>query len=179
MMKELYRKYFQKSNTFLYPLLRFKKNKHPKPVQTFISCDGEYTHTDRKLLCLYKIENTEQWKNFETSHLMPHTMLETSVLTNDDHIVYVFDFDLPEIRDDFDRFLDGQYSKFSVNAKKLITNFYGIHTPEWVYIESYIHPSKYFKNYAEILGVDEQDLRKGGELCDRYSVERENIKLPK
>lgn len=69
--------------------------------------------------------------------------------------------------------MDGKYSKMSTRAKQLLTDYYGIHTPEWVFIESYVFPEAYFDKYAEILEVDVKKLRKVGELCDKYDPEKE------
>jgi hypothetical protein len=74
-------------------------------------------------------------------------------------------------------FVVGAYSKFSSNGKRFLSDYYGIHTAEWVYIESYIFPKKYFKQYAEILEVDVKILQEVGELCDKYNEEKETFKL--
>jgi hypothetical protein len=52
---------------------------------------------------------------------------------------------------------------------------YGVHTPEWVYIESFIFPEKYFAVYANILNIDEDLLRAVGELCEGYNREKETF----
>jgi hypothetical protein len=172
MMSDIYRKYFQKSITFLYPLLGFKKNKHPRPVQTYLSWKetGTAPH-HRKLVCVYEKKNTEEWKNFEREHLITHKMLELCVPVDDNTIVYIFDFN--HLASDFDFFLKGKYSELSTFVKKTLTDYYGTHTPEWVYIESYLFPGKYFKQYADILLIDEQFLKQVGQLCDRYDPEKE------
>jgi len=175
---EIYRKYFQKSSTFLYPLLGFKKGKHPKPEKTFISWQGfSSTGKHRRLFCVYRRdESRQEWKDFEREYLITHKMLETSVPLDDDRIMYVFD--MTGVKEDYDAFLNGKYSQFSQASRKVLGDYYGIHTPEWVYIESYLFPDKYFKQYAQILDVEEQFLRHVGELCDRYDEARETCELP-
>ncbi len=176
-IKEIYRKYFQKSSTFLYPLLGFVKGKHPKPEQTYVFWQGSPDKpSQRKLYCVYKRSETQAWKDFEREHLITHKMLQTSVPLEDDKIMYVFDMNT--VADDFDAFMKGKYSKFSQNARKVLMNYYGVHTPEWVYIESYLFPDKYFKQYAQILDVEESFLKHVGELCDRYDEARETCTLP-
>jgi hypothetical protein len=172
-MKEIYKEYFQKSTTFLYPMLGMKKSKTPKPRQTYISWGDDIHYTDRKLVVLYDREDSDQWKRFEANILMTHPMLMDSVIVSDEQIIYIFNFDVPEYREDFDNFINGQYSQFSNNAKKKITDYFGIQSPEWIFIESYIHPKKYFQTYADILEVEVATIQKAGELCDKFNSEKE------
>ncbi len=173
-MKDIYTKYFQKSATFLYPILGIKKNKYPKPRQTYLSWQEMISVTDKRLLCLFDRDTSDKWKRFEANVLMTHPMLMDCVIIDDDQILYIFDFSLPNLYEDYNHFLKGNYSKLSNNSKKLITDYYGVQTPEWIYIESYIHPHKYFKTYAEMLGVDISVIKKTGELCDKYNDSKEN-----
>jgi hypothetical protein len=174
MISKIYDKYFQKSFTFLYPLLGFKKDKHPRPVQTYLSWAGSaYNKSSRKLICVYENTDDEKWKTFEREYLITHKMLDMCVPLDNNQIVYIFDFN--SVSEDFDSFLSGKYSKMSSHTKKILADYYGIHTPEWVYIESFIFPAKYFKQYAEILGVEEDFMRSVGELCDRVNFEKETF----
>ena len=65
MIKDMYRKYFQKSYTFLYPLLGFKRTKDPRPLQVYLHWPEEFPDEERKLVCIYQKEDTDQWTNFE------------------------------------------------------------------------------------------------------------------
>lgn len=178
MMKDLYKKYFQKSTTFLYPFLKLKKGQHPRPKKTYISFGDSIHYTDRKLICVYETKDTDVWRDFEASILMTHPMLDSVILIEEENsVVYVFDFDTPDLKDDFDNFIIGKYSQFSKEGKKRITDYYGIQTAEWVYIESYIHPKKYFKTYAKILSHPIEELQKVGELCNKYNSEKEHCIL--
>ena len=173
MISEIYRKYFQKSFTFLYPLLGFNKGKHPKPENVYTYSDSSGIQLkNKKLICVYKKNDTEAWKQFELKHLITHKYLEYSYPLNDDTVIYVFNLEM--LGDDFDAVIAGRYSKLSNPAKKLLTDYYGVHTPEWVYIESFLFPEKYYKHYAEILNVDEDILRDVGELCEKPNLEKEN-----
>ena len=173
-MKDIYVKYFQKSATFLYPLLNMKKNKHPKPRQTYVTWDSSITTQDRILICLFDRDNTEAWKKFELNVLMTHPLMMDSVIVDDDQIIYLFDFNVPNLKDDFDTFIEGKYSKFTNDSKKVITDYYGIQSAEWVFIESYIHPKKYFEIYSQLLKVDLSIIKETGELCDKYNSDKEN-----
>ena len=88
-------------------------------------------------------------------------------------IVYIFDFN--SMASDYDAFLKGKYSELSPFVKKTLTDYYGVHTPEWVYIESFLFPAKYFKQYSQILDVEEDFLRTVGELCDHHDKKKETL----
>lgn len=174
-MNDLYRKYFQKSFTFLFPLLEFKKKSKYKPEQTYLVWEGVYNKDARKLICVYKREDSEEWKAFEREELVTHKMLDYCLPVDNDCVVYVFDFNI--YKDDYDNFLEGKYSKISNYAKQLLNKYYGIHTPEWVFIESYLFPESYFDKYAQILGVNVKELIKVGELCDKHDTEKETCTI--
>ncbi len=171
MISEIYRKYFQKSYTFLYPLLGFHKSKHPKPYQTYLAWPGVCDPEDRKLVCVYERDATDEWREFEREILITHKSLDQVIPVDDELIAYVFDMN--PFKEDLDAFLTGKYSRMSVESKKKLTDYYGVHTPEWVYIESFLFPEKYFSQYAKILDVDEDLIRQVGELCEGYDRERE------
>lgn len=176
MIKTLYKDYFQKSYTFLYPLLGFKKNSTPfKPVQTYVSWQDEVVSTDNKLICIYELDDSQAWHDFEKKVLLCHPMLDYVNKTEDGKMAYVFDLHM--FSKDCTNFINGKYSKFSEKAKKAISDYYGIHTPEWVYVESFLFPKKYFKAYAEILLIPVDTLQKVGELCNKYDPEKETFKF--
>lgn len=175
MISQIYRGYFQKSHTFLFPLLGFKKNARFKPEQTYISWTGIINPQDRRLVCVYKREDSEAWKSFESDILIAHKMLDYCVPIDDNTVVYVFDFN--SMKEDFDAFLNGKFSTFSSSSKKAITEYYGTHTPEWVYIESFLFPAKYYKQYAEILNLDVNLLQDVVELCEKYDEQKEQCEL--
>ena len=172
MITEIYRDYFQKSYTFLYPCLGFSKKKDPKPEYVYMFWP-EHSSEPYKLYCLFKRDNTEKWKHFEKNRLITHTMLDECIEIDDQNIIYVFD--LGCFSADYDCVLNGKYSKLSIEIKKIITDYYGVHTPEWVYIESFLYPGKYFSKYAEILKVDVDMLKEVGELCSPYDKTKETF----
>jgi len=175
MIKQMYKQYFQKSYTFLYPLLGFKRTRDPRPVQVYVHWPEEFPDDERKLVCIYQKEDTDQWLTFEKNKLMTHTLLDYVVPLCDGRVAYIFDMNPSAY--DYDLFIQGKYSKFSQNAKRHLSDYYGIHTPEWAYVESFIFPKKYFKDYAEMLLIDVATLQEVGELCDKYNKEKETYKL--
>lgn len=172
-MEELYKEYFQKSKTFLYPLLGFSRVYQPMVKEVFLSWDGYTKLEDKHLICVFKKNDSEKWSNFEINNLMTHPLLIESIAINDNKVIYIFDFSVPGYVEDFDLFIKGKYSKLSINAKKHIAKYFGINTPEWVYIESFIHPAKYYKIYSKLLGIDVDHL-KDGELCSFFDSDKEN-----
>lgn len=173
MIKDLYKSYFQKSYTFLYPQLGFKKTKDPRPKQVYVHWPEQYPLSERKLVCIYQKEKNYIWEDFEKNKLLKHHMLDFVVPIDENIIAYVFDMN--QIASDYDAFIEGRYSQFSRNAKRHLSDYYGIHTPEWVYVESFIFPKKYFKQYAEILEINVKQLEEVGELCNKYNVEKETV----
>jgi hypothetical protein len=176
MITSLYRKYFQKSNTFLYPLLGFKKNQPFSPAQTYITWNDLFFPDNKVFIVIYNHdESSDAWKKYQHSVLMTHDVFKIVIDTPDNkHKIYIFSFENFH-KEDYDAFVRGQYSKFSGEARKKITDFYGKHTPEWAYVESFIFPERYFANYAEILDVNEDLLREIGELCEKPDELKENL----
>jgi len=170
MIKDIYRSYFQKSFTFLYPFLGFKRKKHPQPLHTFMFWP-EKDVSECKLYCVYKKKDSDEWRLFEENYLITHERFVECEILNEDHIAYVFDIN--DFKEDYQNVINGTYSKFSREGKRKLSDYYGVHTPEWVYIESFLFPSKYFAIYAEILDVEEEQLKDVGELCPKYDPEKE------
>lgn len=160
----------------MYPLLGLKKDKDLKPIQTYFEWENHYSISDKKLICIFKKSTNANWIKFEKEKLITHKNLD-SVYDYENNIIYVFDLNF--IGDDYDKIINGEYSKISDTSKNILCGYYGITTPEWIYIESYLYPSKYIKTYSEILNVDEDILWDAGELCDKPNMTKEKciIKL--
>jgi hypothetical protein len=175
MITEIYKNYFQKSTAFLYPILGFKKSRHPQPKRTYLTWNDKYSTEDKKMICVFMPKDTDAWKDFETHYLLNHPLFETCYQVKSDEgedlIAYVFDLKMFE--KDYDYFLEGKYSELSKEHKKKLSDYYGVHTPEWFYIESYIFPSKYFDQYAKLLNVDVKMIEEVGQLCRPYDPEQE------
>mgnify|MGYP003704888041 FL=1 len=87
--------------------------------------------------------------------------------------IYVFDFE--GLSDDWDIFLEGKYSQMSAVHKRKIKNFYGIYSSNFVYVDSFLNPEKYYGIYAELLDVDIELLKKVGELCSKPDLQQESL----
>lgn len=171
-LNSVYRKYFQKSKVFLYPLLGIKRGVSVVPVETYIMWQGYYISEDMKLICVYDIRTDDEYITFEKNILLSHTRLSDYVKVNSQA---VFTFDFSDLGDDWFHFTDGKYSKISMNLKQKILNFFDKYSGNYAYMHSYLIPEKYFNNYAELLDVEPEMLIKVGELCSKPDFAKETL----
>lgn len=174
MLKNIYRKYFQKSKSFLYPALGIKKNSQFSPVNTYLSIDKHIGVEECKLICRFKNNTTDKFKAFEKDMLIENPLYICKV-EDGDHTLYIFDFQI--YTEDWFNFILGKYSKLSNSIKKAIKEYYGQDSAEYEFIRTYLYPEEFFAEYAEILDVDVKDLEAIGELCNPYDEEKENLKI--
>lgn len=175
-LKKLYGKYFQKSKSFLYPVLGIRKDSMYPPIQTYMAWEGTFSLTDQKLIATYYMRDDDKtWDAFLLNTIMRNKFFSEYHEGNAD--VLAVSYDLSLIGDDFKKVMFGQYSKLSKVLKGKIREFYGYNSPEWAYMESFLFPDKYIPVYSKILDVDEKHIRHTGELCDKPNLESETLKL--
>lgn len=172
-MKRVYTEYFQKSKVFLYPLLGIKKGVDFVPENTYVLWDNLYTPNDYKLICVYISERTVEFKNFELKHLRSNQFLEFSCQIGKDQQVYVFD--LIRYKKDFDLFVQGFYSRFSVGSKNKILNYFGTNGRISEYIKSFLHPEDYHQTYADFFDVNISLIKSVHEICSKPTFQRETL----
>lgn len=175
MITELYTKYFQKSRAFLFPALGIKKTSNFLPVETYVCLAGKVYPEDMMLVVLYKKDESEGFKQFETKMLTGNPLFHKKHETHT-HYVYLFNYEL--YKDDWFNFLLGKYSKLSPLLKRSIKVYYGETTKGYVYMDTYLYPEKYFDKYAELLNVDVDILKRLGELCDECDLLKETLEIP-
>jgi hypothetical protein len=173
-LNSVYRKYFQKSKVFLYPILGIKRGVSVVPVETYISWKGYCNSEDMKLVCVYDVRTDDEYKQFEKNVLLNHNRLSDYVKVGN-QLVLTFDFS--DLSDDWSHFINGKYSKISMNLKQKILNFFDKYSGNYAYMQSYLIPEKYFDNYAELLGVEPEILIQVGELCPKLDMEKETLVL--
>lgn len=171
-MKSVLKDYTQKSRIFLYPHLGIQRKCSVVPIQTYVSWDNHYKVENAKLVCLYQLRNDVDFKMFEKSKLMGNKLFHDFKFVEDSKGVYIFD--MTEKREDWDKIINGKYSKLSKPHKEQIMNFFR-NSPNLVYIESFLYPEKYFGLYAELLNVKEAVLKDVGELCPHPDLEKERL----
>jgi len=107
--------------------------------------------------------------------LLDNPMFQEKYQTNDKYI-YLFNYSMHQ--NDWFNFLMGKYSKLSTQLKRSIKLYYGETSVQYQYMDSYLYPQKYFDKYAELLGIEVKILKKLGELCDSWDVEKETLTIP-
>ena len=173
-LNSVYKKYFQKSKVFLYPLLGIKRGVSVVPVETYFSWEGYYNSEDMKLICVYDIRTDEEYVLFEKNTLLKHNRLSDYIKVNSQAI---FTFDFSDMGDDWFHFINGRYSKISLELKQKILNFFDKYSGNYAYMHSYLIPEKYFSNYAELLDVEPEMLIKVGELCSIPDTAKETLQM--
>jgi hypothetical protein len=171
----LYRKYFQKSKIFLYPLLDIKKGTTTVPIDTYFSWEGKYNLEDMKLVCIYKTSNTPGYLAFEKTVLLKHSRLCDYFKIDNETSVFIFDF--YDLSDDWFHVANGKYSKINDVLKRKILTYFNDSSANYKYINSYLYPQKFFAQYASILDVPESLLISVGELCDKPDLNKESLKI--
>lgn len=174
MINSLYKKYFQKSRTFLYPALGIGKREYT-PLQTYVALDTRITSEEMKLICLYEHKNISNFKKFEDRYLLRNPLYQDSIISEDQLSLYVFDYS--PFADDWEKFLEGKYSKLSPELKRAIKNYYGTSSGEYEYVDTYLYPEKYYKLYSDLLDEPIEIIKSIGELCNPYDPEKELLKF--
>jgi hypothetical protein len=171
----LYKKYFQKSKIFLYPLLGIKKGTKIVPSETYLGWGTSISPEDMKLVCVYKTVGNPDYLDFEKDVLLKHSRLCDYVKANNNTSIFTFDFS--DLDDDWGHIVNGQYSKVSMNIKRKILDFFDKNGGNHLYVKSYLFPEKFFDTYANILNVPISLLQEVGELCDKPNLEKELLTL--
>lgn len=171
-----YPTYFQKSLFFLYPLLDIRSNKI-FPENTFLILDGYVEEKDCKIICTYD-NDVLNFSQFEEKELLSNKyFLEKIEIDEQDRSLYIFD--LSEYCDDYQLFINGEYSKMSKETKNIIISFYKFGTLQYDYIKSFLYPDKHYELYSNVLNVDVDILKNNVELVSKYEPDKEtfNIKI--
>lgn len=172
-MDALYTKYFQKSMIFLYPILGIKRGTSVTPINTYFEWEGHYTAEDMKLIAMYPIRDDQEYKLFMKNIILKHPRLSGMHKIDDHSQLLIFDFS--DLKDDWFKLIDGQYSKLNMTIKRKVKDHFDKKSGSYVYIDSYLFPERYFSIYASLLGVDEDLLKQVGELCTKPDLEKEKL----
>lgn len=157
----------------MYPALGIKRGGPVTPIETYAIFPEYHNIHDRQLACLFHLRTDIEFRNFERQKLFGNPMFRDFKQTEDDKGVYIFGFE--DQAEDWDTFVKGKYSRLSTEQKKKIKAFYGTNSPNYPYIESFLHPEKYFRMYADMLHMKESVLKEVGELCSLPDLEKETL----
>ena len=175
-LKKAYSKYFQKSKSFLAPVLGLRKHNPYPCIQSYMKWQDKYELEDYKLTLTYENESDKAWSNYLLKTLMTNRMFDEYHYDEESDLIAI-SFDLHSIREDYDYVIQGKYSELSKSTKTKIREFYGYNSPEWAYMESFLFPDRYIPTYSKILDVDEEHIRFTGQLCDLPDLNKETLKL--
>lgn len=171
-MDSVYTDYFQKSKVFLYPLLELKKGLTYVPKQTYIAMGHVYSPKDYKFLCEYNVKMSKGFDKFCNSHIKNHPKFDEYINLGDNKHLFVFDY--INFKSDFNKFLAGKYSQFSLNSKMIILNFFSDGRSS-DYIEAFLSPEDYHENYAHKLNIDVKIIEDVFELCSLPNIKKETF----
>lgn len=166
--------YFQKSHLLLYPLLDLGFNAPFKPVNTFISYRNEVDIKRAVLICIYKPEYSKEYYEYRNNVLLAHNYFQKMITGTDKNILF-FDLSLEHAKD-FENFLEGTYSKFSINAKNKITEHYSHNELAAINIKSHIDPEEFHQYYADYLHVSLDLIVNNYETLTPPDLEKEHCK---
>ena len=174
---KLQKEYIQKSRIFLYPLLGIRRGISITPVQTYMSWENTYQLEDCKLICVYHMRSDKEFKQFEEKVLLQNTYFHDCFELDDGKVAYVFDF--KESVDHYLKVTTGQYSKIKNKYQDVILRFFKTHHKHHDLILSYLQPTLFYKDYANLLMIKVSILKKVGQLCSLPNLSEEELKVKK
>jgi hypothetical protein len=172
-MEEIYTNYFQKSKVFLYPLLRLKKGIAYVPKQTYVCWEHAYAIEDHKLLCEYHVKSSDKFVSFCNKYLLSNKLFYKYIDLGENKHLFIFDFE--PYKTDFKRFIKGQYSKFTLDSKITILDFFISSEGLSDHIHDFLSPEFAHNKYAVELGVDEQEIQNVHEVCSILNLKKETL----
>lgn len=173
-LSKIYPEYIQKSRLFLYPILGIRRGSSVTPVQTYMCWDNVYTLEDYKFIVVYHLRDDKAFKIHEEK-LVSHKLFDSFFELDDNNGAYVFDF--TGLKKEYKKIINGQYSALIDEYKAKVLLFFRNHSKHHAYIESYLYPEKYFKDYSKILNVEESLLEEVGELCSLPDLSKEKLEV--
>ena len=172
-LNALYKKYFQKSKIFLYPLLDIKKGSEFVPTETYICWKNKYKLEDMVLVCVYHTKNNINFITFEKNILLKHNRIINYNTIDTSTNIYVFNFS--DYKEDWNYFINGKYSKINPILKRKILNYFDDNSANYIYVNSYLYPNNFFEEYSIILDVNVELLISVGELCNKPDLIKESL----
>jgi len=169
----VYTDYFQKSKVFLYPLLKLRKGLPFVPKETFVAWENVYSVEDCRFFCMYKAKYTNKFKKFVSDYLYTSPYFEDYIAL--DKSIHLFIFDFGVIKSDYNRFIAGKYSQFSLESKVTILDFFANEEKVADYIHGFLSPEDLHQAYADFLGVDLETLEAVYEICTPPDLEKETL----
>jgi hypothetical protein len=152
--------YIQKSRTFIWPLLNLKVT----PIETYLKFGEIDTECSRMLIALFHNADESYTRNKKDIANSPYYNF-----TFTDGEFDIVTFNMYNIRDDYDKVINGEYSKISKNFKV----FLSVVEKNKVVLKC-LEPETNYKEFARVLGIHESELE-GRELLSPPNPESETI----
>ena len=172
-MKTVYTEYFQKSKVFLYPLLKLKKGVAYVPIQTYVCWEQAYTISDYKFFCEYHAPLSAKFIKFCDRYLKSHKLFLEHLDLGDNKHIFIFNY--KDYKKDFDRFIEGKYSQFSLDTKIIILDFFNTSGNMSNVIHSFLSPDKAHADYADALDVSIEKIIDVYEICSIPDIKKETF----
>lgn len=171
-MNLVYTKYFQKSKIFLYPLLGIVKGSLYTPINTYLCWEGVYNINDSKFICVYENVRAAEFTNFQNRILKKSSKYHSHFVV-ENKVVYVFNFLNNE---NYNNIIAGKYSRLSKEAKDVIMAYFKTDNIR-KYIDSFLYPEQYHKEYASYLDVELSIIQSIHETCSIPDIKKETLTL--
>ena len=178
-MSIVYTEYFQKSKVFLYPLLDLGRGIKYVPRETYCVWEDVYSSEDMMFLCVYKSKLSVAFKSFANRHLIAHPLFRDHISLEDNRQLFIFNFD--KYKHDYNCFLKGKYSQYTINGKLSILEFFEPETTQTAdtsqlnYIQGFLEPDEVHDAYAKALNVDVEMVQDVYEVCSSPDMEKETL----
>lgn len=181
-IKDIYKGYFQKSKAFLYPLLEVKKGSII-PIDAYMSWEEENVYLDEyRLICLFHLRDDDEFLRFEDRGLLNNPLFLDYKEVEGNKAAYIFD--LSDYASEVDKLKAGKYSQFTDETKAKIRKYHGASSASYAFLDSYLYPENYFRDYAKFLTCTREDeepmmevLIEVGELCSKPDFVKEQLKI--
>jgi hypothetical protein len=172
-MDNVYTDYFQKSKVFLYPLLKLKKGIAYVPIQTYVCWEHECAVEDHKLLCEYHVKSSDKFVAFCNRYLKSNKLFYEYIDLGENKHLFIFDF--KPYKNDYNRFILGKFSQFSLESKLVILDFFSSSGHMLNVVTSFLSPDNVHAKYALALNVDVEEIQKVYEVCSMPNLEKETF----
>ncbi len=169
----VYTDYFQKSKVFLYPLLKLGRGLTFVPKQTYIAWENVYSSEDRMFMCEYHTTNNKQFGDFVVEKFLSHPMFQDVLELEEKKQLVIFN--LNKLKFDYDYFIQGRYSRFSIDGKIKIQDFFGEDSKTGSYTRAFLSPAESHEEYADYFGVDEELIKEVYEICTPPDMKKETL----
>lgn len=180
--------YFPRAYNVMYPLTGMDRDEKFKP-SCYLYWNGEENIENYELICHYEVDrDSYDFGNFEKLKLLANDKLKACYRVAGG-MVYIFD--LIKWSDEVAYLLEGKYSKFSNDAKRIIHKFWNdpfmglnkpieLKEPPQHRFHMVFNPHLYYKQVSEIDfngEITAEELKEGGELWSPIDKDRETLNI--